>query len=155
MDKIDKKILELLQADSHISNQDLADRVALSPSPCLRRVNQLESEEYIKGYVALLNPEKLGLSLVILVSVGLDTHDPKKMANFEKTIQSFPEVVDCYLITGQSHDYLLKVMMNSLSEYHAFLLNRLTQIAGVKTVHSSFALRTVVNKTALPLMHVT
>lgn len=154
MDKIDKKILDLLQINSKISNQELADRIALSPSPCLRRVNQLEEEGYISKYVALLNPEKLGLQLTIMVSVGLDTHDPKKMDHFEKTIQSFSEVVECYLIAGQTHDYLLKVMMANLNDYHAFLLKRLTQIPGVKTVHSSFVLRNIVNKTALPLTNI-
>src|SRR4249919_2958719 len=109
MDRIDKKILEILQNNSQISNQELAEKVALSPSPCLRRVKQLEENNYINRYVALLNPEKIGLQLTIIVSVGLSTHDPKKMHAFEKNMKSFPEVIQCYLIAGQTADYLLKI----------------------------------------------
>src|SRR5437867_1987164 len=102
IDRIDRKILEILQSDGHISNQDLAEKVALSPSPCLRRVKQLEDEGFIVKYVALLNPEKIGLSLTIMVLVGLDSHASDKMSSFEKSIASFPEVSQCYLITGQA-----------------------------------------------------
>src|SRR5476651_2336619 len=105
MDRIDKKILEVLQADGRISNQELAEQVALSPSPCLRRVKQLEEEGYIRGYVALLDPTKIGLQLTIMVSLTLTNHDPKVMKHFEETVASFPEVIQCYLITGQSADY--------------------------------------------------
>ena len=153
MDHIDKKILELLQLNSKINNQELAEKVSLSPSPCLRRVKQLEDDGYIKKYVALLNSEKLGLQLTIIVSVGLSTHDPKKMANFEKTIKSLPEVIQCYLIAGQEQDYILKIIVPSLKDYQAFLLNKLTQIDGVKNVHSSFVLQNVVDKFSLPLEH--
>lgn len=153
MDRIDRKILELLQTNSKLNNQELAQKVALSPSPCLRRVKQLEEEGYISKHVALLNAEKLGLQLTILVSVGLGTHDHKKMASFEKVIQSFPEVVQCYLITGQVQDYILKVVVPSLNDYQLFLLNKLTQIDGVKSLHSSFVLRSIVDTTSLPLNH--
>lgn len=151
MDKIDKKIMHLLQQNGKMSNQEVAEKVALSPSPCLRRIKQLEEEGYISKYVALLNPEKLGLQLTILVSVGLSSHDPKLMAGFESQIKASPEVVHCYLLAGQAQDYLLKVLVASLNEYQIFLLNKLTQIDGVKTVHSSFVLRSIVDKTELPL----
>lgn len=154
MDRIDKKILELLQTNSKINNQELAEKVALSPSPCLRRVKQLEDEGYIKKYVALLNPEKLGLQLTIIVSVGLTTHDPRLMANFEEIIQTLPEVVQCQLLAGQAQDYILKVVVPNLNEYQVFLLKKLTQIEGVRNVHSSFVLRNIVDKSALPLDHV-
>src|SRR3990172_900623 len=98
MDRIDKKILEILQSNGQITNQDLAEKVALSPSPCLRRVKQLEDEGYIVKYVALLSPEKVGLSLTIMVLVGLDSHAADKMSSFENSIASFPEVSQCYLI---------------------------------------------------------
>lgn len=153
LDRIDKKILALLQQNSQISNQELADKVALSPSPCARRVKMLEEAGYINKYVALLNPEKLGIQLTIIVLVGLDTHDAKKMSLFEKAIKSFSEVIECYLIAGQAADYMLKIVAASLNDYQLFLLNKLTRISGVTNVHSSFVLNHVVNKTQLPLDH--
>jgi Lrp/AsnC family leucine-responsive transcriptional regulator len=151
MDRIDKKILELLQMNSHVNNQELADKVALSPSPCLRRVKQLEEEGYISKYVALLNPKKIGLELTIFVLVGLNTHDAKKMAGFEKIIKACPEIIQCYLITGHSADYILKIIVRDLNQYQSFLLNTLTKIESVQHVHSSFALQKIVDKTELPL----
>lgn len=153
MDKTDKHILELLQDNGKLNNQDLAEKVALSPSPCLRRVKQLEKEGYIKSYSALLNPEKLGLKLTILVSIGLNTHEPKKMTEFENRIQAMPEVIQCFLIAGQAQDYMLTVVASSLEEYHTFLLKKLTQIEGVNNVHSSFVLRNIIEKPSLPLHH--
>ncbi len=153
MDRIDKKILALLQMDSQISNQELADKVALSPSPCLRRVKQLEEEGYIRKYVALLNPEKLELQLTIFVLISLNSHDTQKMAGFENAIKSSPEVIECHLITGHTADYLLKVIVCDLKEYQSFLLDKLTKIEGVSHVHSSFVLQSTVNKTELPLSH--
>jgi len=153
LDPIDKKILKLLQDNSQISNQDLADKVALSPSPCSRRVKQLEKEGYITKHVALLNSKKIGLNLTILVSVGLDSHSPEKMSGFEKEMVSLPEVVQCYLITGQSADYLLKVVVPDLVYYQSFLLDKLTCIKGVSSVHSSFVLSSITDTTALPLNH--
>ena len=151
MDNVDKNILDLLQHDGKISNQELADRIALSPSPCSRRVKQLEDEGYIRQYVALLDPIKIGLQLTIMVSIALVNHDHKIMKNFEKKIATFPEVIHCYLITGQSADYLMKVIVANLSEYQSFLLEKLTVIDGVSQVHSSFVLQPIVDKTSLPL----
>ena len=151
MDRIDKKILEVLQHEGKISNQELAEKVSLSPSPCLRRVKQLEEEDYISKYVALLNQEKLGLQLTIFVAVGLSSHDPKKIVGFEDAIKSSAEVVQCHMIAGQEQDYILKVVVPSLNEYQSFLLNKLTQIDGVSKVLSSFVLRSIVDKTELPL----
>jgi Lrp/AsnC family transcriptional regulator, leucine-responsive regulatory protein len=151
MDRIDKHILELLQQNSKISNQELADMVSLSPSPCLRRVKQLEENGYIDRYVALLNPKKLGLELTIMVSVGLSSHDHKIMTSFEGIIKTFPEVVQCHLIAGQAQDYMLKVVVSSLNDYQEFLLNKLTQIEGVRNIHSSFVLRSIVDQSSLPL----
>lgn len=152
MDRTDKKILEILQANCQISNHELADLVALSPSPCLRRVKLLEDQGIIKKKVALLEPEKIGLKLTVIVLVGLDSHQPAVMNAFEDCIRFLPEVVQCYLITGQSADYLLKIIVPDLKAYQSFLLGKLTCINGVSTVHSSFILRTICETTALPLI---
>ena len=151
MDRIDKNILDILQVEGRISNQDLADRVALSPSPCLRRVKQLENDGYIRQYVALVDPNKIALQLTVMVSVGLSSHDAMKMKAFEEAVALIPEVMQCYLITGQSADYMLKVMVSNLGDYQHFLLNKLTVIEGVTQVQSSFVLQRVVDKTSLPL----
>lgn len=153
MDNIDKKILQLLQNNGKTSNQELADRIALSASPCSRRVKQLEDDGYIRQYVALLDPVKIGLQLTIMVSVALINHDPKVMKNFEETVASIPEVIQCYLIAGQSADYLLKVMVSNLEEYQSFLLKKLTAINGVQQVQSSFVLQRIIDNTCLPLDH--
>ncbi len=153
MDQIDKQILALLQTDAQISNQVLADKVALSPSPCLRRVKHLEDTGIIHKQVALLSAEKLGLQLTILVSVGIADHAAKRMAAFKRAIKAFPEVTQCYLITGQSADYLLKVIVPDLTTFQHFLLEKLTRIDGVTSVQSSFVLEQIVDKTALPLDH--
>ena len=126
-------------------------KISLSPSPCLRRVNQLEETGYISQYVALLDPEKIGLTLTIITLVGLSSHHHKIMSNFEKIMESSPEVLQCYLLAGQSADYMLRVVVPSLNEYQIFLLNKLTQIEGVNNVHSSFVVKKIVEKTALPL----
>ncbi|ABQ55883.1 transcriptional regulator, AsnC family [Legionella pneumophila str. Corby] len=153
LDRTDKKILEILQANCEINNQELADLVALSPSSCLRRVKLLIDNGYIKKQVALLEPEKIGLKLTVIVLVGLNNHQPEVMNQFEKTIHLFPEVIQCYLITGQSADYLLKIIVPDLNAYQTFLLGKLTRINGVASVHSSFILRNVSDTTALPLDH--
>jgi Lrp/AsnC family transcriptional regulator, leucine-responsive regulatory protein len=153
MDRTDKKILEILQTNSQISNQELAEQVALSPSPCLRRVKLLEEKGIIAKQVILLRPEKIGLGLTVLVLVGLNSHQPAVMSGFEETMRLFPEVVQGYLITGQSADYLLKVIVPDLKSYQSFLLGKLTGIPGVSSVHSSFILRTICDTTALPLDH--
>lgn len=153
MDKTDIKILKLLQNNGKLSNHELADRIALSPSPCLRRVKLLEDDGLIEKYVAILDPVKLGLHLNVLVSVGLESHDPKLMTNFETKIKSFSEITQCYLVAGQQHDYMLKVIVPTLDDYQHFLLKKLTQIAGVKNVHSSFILKKVVDHTTIPLHH--
>ena len=153
MDRTDKKILALLQTNCQISNQELAELVALSPSSCMRRVKQLEEQGYIKKQVALLDPEKLGLNLTVIVLVGLNNHQPKIMREFEETIRFLPEVIQCLLITGQSADYLLKIVVPDLNAYQSFLLGKLTSITGVDTVHSSFILRKISDTTVLPLDH--
>ena len=153
MDRTDKKILDILQNNCQISNQDLADQVALSPSPCLRRVKLLEENGTITKHVALLNPKKINLELTVIVLVGLNSHQPAIMSEFEDTMRFLPEVIQCYLITGQSADYLLKIIVPDLQAYQSFLLGKLTGINGVSSVHSSFILRNICDTTALPLDH--
>jgi Lrp/AsnC family leucine-responsive transcriptional regulator len=151
MDRYDQRILELLQQDGRISNQDLADQIGLSPSPCLRRVRQLEEEGVIDRYVALLDADKLGLKMNALIHISMDKHTPERFENFEQRVAAFPEVQSCYLITGQSADYILKVVVRDMDHFQAFLLGKLTRIEGVSGVHSSFVMRKVVDKTSVPI----
>lgn len=151
LDRYDRRILELLQADGRLSNQELAAAIGLSPSPCLRRVRALEESGLITGYRALLDARRLGLTLTALVHISMDRHTPDRFANFEKQVARWPEVLECLLITGQQADYQLKVIVKDMDAYQALLLNKLTRIEGVTGVHSSFVLRAVVDRTALPL----
>ena len=149
LDRYDQQILDILQADGRINNQDLADRIGLSPSPCLRRVRALEESGLIVGYRALLDAKKLGLTLTALIHISMDKHTPERFANFEATVGLLPEVLECLLITGQNADYQLKVAVRDMDHYQALLLNKLASITGVTGVHSSFVLRQVWSKTAL------
>lgn len=154
LDRYDRQILRLLQEDGHISNQDLADRIGLSPSPCLRRVRALEESGIIVGYRALLDAKALGLSLMALIHISMDQHTPERFNNFESQISKIPEVMECLLITGQAADYQLKVVVKDMDAYQELLLNRITRIKGVTGVHSSFVLRRVVDKTELPVAEI-
>ncbi|MBS0512201.1 MAG: Lrp/AsnC family transcriptional regulator [Proteobacteria bacterium] len=151
LDRYDRQILDVLQNDGRISNQDLADRIALSPSSCLRRLRSLEESGLITGYRALLDAKKLGLSLMALIHISMDAHTPERFTHFEAEIAAIPEVLECLLITGQAADYQLKVVVADMDAYQELLLNRITRISGVTGVHSSFVLRRVIAKTALPL----
>lgn len=151
LDRYDRHILEVLQQDGRINNQDLAERIGLSPSPCLRRVRAMEEAGLILGYRALLDARKLGLSLMALVHISMDVHTPERFAHFEAQVSVLPEVLECLLITGQDADYQLKVVVTDMDGYQALLLERITRIPGVTGVHSSFVLRRVIDKTALPL----
>lgn len=154
LDRYDRQILRLLQEDGHISNQDLADRIGLSPSPCLRRVRALEESGIIVGYRALLDAKALGLSLMALIHISMDQHTPERFNNFESQISKIPEVMECLLITGQAADYQLKVVVKDMDAYQELLLNRITRIKGVTGVHSSFVLRRVVDKAELPVAEI-
>lgn len=150
-DAIDRRILAELQRDAGITNQELAERVGLSPSPCLRRVKALEDAGIIQKRVALLDAKKLGLSLTALIQIAMDRHTPERFANFEDVVKRCPEVQTCYLITGQQADYLLVVVVPDMERYQTFLLDKITRIEGVSGVHSSFVMRRVVDSTAVPL----
>ncbi len=151
LDRYDRRILEVLQADGRISNQELAEAIGLSPSPCLRRVRALEESGIITGYRAHLDDTRLGLSLMALIHISMDRHTPERFANFEQKISALPEVLECLLITGQDADYQVKVVVKDMQAYQELLLNRITRIEGVTGVHSSFVMRRVVDKTALPV----
>ena len=152
IDRYDQHILEVLQQDARLNNQDLAERIGLSPSPCLRRVRALEESGLIVGYRALLDAKKLGLTLMALIHISMDRHTPERFANFEAAVSVLPEVLECLLITGQDADYQIKVLVRDMDHYQALLLNQITRIEGVTGVHSSFVLRRVVSKTALAVM---
>ncbi|WP_163832057.1 Lrp/AsnC family transcriptional regulator [Spartinivicinus ruber] len=153
LDRTDRRILEAMQQDGRISNLELAEQVGLSPSPCSRRVKQLEESGIIKQHVTLLDAEKLDLKLIALIQISMDRHTPDRFKQFEDSIRELPEVLECLLITGQAADYQLKVIVPDMNYYQSFLLGKLTRIKGVTGVHSSFVLQQVVNKTALPLNH--
>lgn len=154
IDRYDRMILEALQTNGRISNQDLADRIGLSPAPCLRRVRALEENGLIIGYRALLDARKLGLSLMALIGISMDQHTPERFANFEASIADIPEVLECLLITGQQSDYQLKAVVRDMDGYQDLLLNKITRIAGVTGVHTSFVLRQVIDNPALPVPRV-
>jgi Lrp/AsnC family leucine-responsive transcriptional regulator len=151
LDRIDKHILNLLQTNARISNLELADQVGLSATPCSRRVKRLEDSGLITGHVTLLNPEALGLDLTAIIGISMDRHTPDRFENFEKAITSMPEVIECSIVTGQTADFLLKVVVKDMHHYEKFLLGHLTRITGVTGVHSSFVLRHLVKKTELPV----
>ncbi len=150
LDRYDRQILKILQKEGNISNQALAERIGLSPSPCLRRVKALEERGIIEGYRAIVNAKQLGLTLMALIHISMDQHTPERFANFELKINELNEVLECLLITGQSADYQLKIIVKDMDAFQALLLNKITRIEGVSGVHSSFVLRRIVDRTALP-----
>ena len=149
-DAIDRNILTHLQQDGRKSNQDLSELVGLSPSPCLRRVRLLEESGIISGYVALVSPDAVGLSVSAFVRVRLSSQDDRHLEEFERLIVTFPEIMECYLMTGES-DYQLRILVESLAAFEDFLRHKLTRIPSVVGVTSSFALRPIVYGTCLPL----
>ena len=154
LDRIDKRILAEMQANGRISNLELADKVGLSPTPCSRRVRQLEESGVIDRHVTLLNQAALGLNITAMIGITMDRHTPERFATFEREVQGFPEVIECSIVTGQAADYLLKAVLPDMTYYEEFLLGRLTRIEGVTGVHSSFVLRRVIARTELPLEHI-
>lgn len=153
LDKIDRKILQTLQRNGAVTNLELADAVGLSATPCARRVRQLEEAGIIERRVTLLNAESLGLKLIALIGISMDRHTPDRFEQFEAQVRTYPEVIECALITGQAADYQLKVLVPDMKAYQEFLLEKITRIEGVTDVHSSFIMRQVVNTTELPLGH--
>lgn len=153
LDRYDRRILEELQRDGRQSNQELAAAIQLSPSPCLRRVKSLEEAGVIDHYTAVLSPAKLDLKMMAFIQISMDRHTPDRFENFEALVAGFPEVLECHLVTGQTADYLLKVVVPDMAYYQEFLLGKMTRIQGVSGVHSSFVMQSAVNSTRLPLSH--
>jgi Lrp/AsnC family leucine-responsive transcriptional regulator len=152
LDRTDCHILQLLQKDGRLSNVELAEKVALSPSPCLRRLKQLEKTGVIRRYVALVEPASVGLGLLAFVRVSLEKRGRGSMDAFKRAVQDWPEVMDCYVMTGDM-DYLLKVLVEDLEHFSRFIMDRLLKQPGVIDAKSSFALETLKNNTALDLAH--
>ncbi len=142
LDAIDHAILTALRANARLTNQELSERIGLSPSPCLRRMRRLEKEGVIAGYTAVLDEEKLGLPVAIFMSVKLERQTDAQLNTFESEILKYPEVVDCWLMTGDN-DYLLRVLASGLSAYENFLTGTLTKIPGIASIQSSVSLRRV------------
>jgi Lrp/AsnC family leucine-responsive transcriptional regulator len=151
LDAIDRKILARLQDDARIANIELSEAVGLSPAPCLRRVRALEERGIIRKHVTLLDPGAVGLPVSVFVNVSLERQVEKALQRFESAILTRPEVMECYLMTGDA-DYLLRVVCADLVAYERFLLDHLTQIPGVASIRSSFALKQVKYSTALPVL---
>src|ERR1017187_5730915 len=137
LDDIDRRILTRLQENARLTNLELAEEAGLSPSPCLRRVRDLQATGVIRRYVTLLDPKLVGLGVSVFVSVSLENQGEKALERFEKVILRRPEVLECYLMTGDS-DYLLRVVCADLGAFERFLMNHLTRIAGVSSIRSSF-----------------
>lgn len=148
----DLAILDHLQQDGRISNRDLAAAVSLSPSPCWRRVRALEDGKVIRGYAALLDPERLGLNILAFAHVSLVDHHPETVQQFDQSIARATEVLECFMTSGD-HDYMLKVITRDMAAYQAFLSEKLLRMPCVRTVNTSFALRQKKSSTRLPLDH--
>lgn len=150
LDKIDIRLLARLQDNARISNVALAESVPLSPAPCLRRVRDLEASGVIRGYATLLHPEALGLDVSAFIQISLDKQIGSALRTFEETIDGYPEVMECYLMTGSS-DYLLRVVVSDLKALQVFVVDRLARIPHVSNIRSSVTLKQVKYKTALPI----
>ncbi|MDD2004105.1 Lrp/AsnC family transcriptional regulator [Pseudomonas putida] len=152
LDNASLAILDALQANAELSNSDLADLVGISASPCWRRVSELKQQGVLRGSVALVDPLKLGLAVNVFVHVTLKQQDKESLEVFTKAIQERPEVMECYLMSGEA-DYMLRVVIEDLLKYQTLLLDCLTQIPSVASIRSSFALSQVKYTTALPTGH--
>ncbi len=150
LDAIDRRILDRLQEDGRVSNVELANDVGISSSPCWRRVRELERRGVISGYVALVDAAAVGLPVSVFVQVTLERQIEAALETFEAAVKARPEVMECYLMTGDA-DYLLRVVVSDLPTYEAFLKDHLTRIPGIANIKSSFALNQVKYRTSLPL----
>lgn len=150
LDDIDRKIIGAVQADGKITVNELAERVGLSASPCARRVRLLEQAGVIKGYSAVIDQKKVGLPISAFASIKLERQREEDLDRFSKAVARWPEVVDCYLMTGQ-RDYLMRIVARDLEAYEQFLKDKLTRLDGVASIETSFALKQVKRSEVLPL----
>ena len=149
LDSTDRRMLALLQEDGRITNHDLSQRVGLSPTPCLRRLKRLEESGVIKGYSAIVDPKAYGLPFSVFVSVRLIQQNQDHITEFEKAVESWSEVAECYLMTG-SQDYLLRVVTDGIEGYERFLKQKMTRLKCIQSVESNFALATIKKRSGLP-----
>lgn len=152
LDAIDRRIVAELQSDGRLSNVELADKIGLSPSPCLRRVKRLEQEGYIEGYRAALRRDRIGLGFSVFVGVKLDGHGNAGALAFEAAVVAMPEVVACHLVSGEA-DYFLEVIVPDLGDYQRFLVGKLLNLPIVREVRSNIAIQTLKAGAPLPLDH--
>src|SRR5258708_1048927 len=152
LDAIEGHIVAELQSDARLSNVELADKVGLSPSPCLRRVKRLEREGYIEGYRAVLRRERVGLGFSVFVGVKIENHANEHALKFEEVVSAMPEVVACHLVSGEA-DYFLEVVVPDLEHYQRFLVGKLLNLSIVREVRSSIAIQTLKAGASLPLDH--
>jgi DNA-binding Lrp family transcriptional regulator len=150
LDRVDRRILDTLQGDARISNQELAKKVGLSPAPCWRRLRRLEEEGFISGYATLLNGSAIGLPILAYALVTLENHHPETVRQFDRLIQDRPEVLECHSMSG-ANDYLLRIVAASMEAYEHFLSTQLLQSTAVRSVNTSFVLRTKKSTTRLPV----
>ncbi|TLX62257.1 Lrp/AsnC family transcriptional regulator [Stutzerimonas nosocomialis] len=152
LDAYDRRILAALQRDGRLSNVDLADRIGLSASPCLRRVKMLEDTGVISGYQATLDPDAIGLGLTVFVGIKVERHHEEEAERFRQAVSALPEVLSAYLVSGES-DFLLHVVVQDLRDYERFLTEVLLKLPGVRDIRSNFAIQTVKAQGPLPLGH--
>lgn len=150
LDQIDHKILIHLQENARITNAELAEKVGLSPTPCLRRLRRLENDGVIRGYHTEVNREALGVNVTVIILVKLEREDDKTLRDFEAAIKKRPEVMECYLVTGK-FDYFVRVVIPTLAAYETFLSETILRMPNVETVESSFTLREVERKVVIPI----
>jgi Lrp/AsnC family leucine-responsive transcriptional regulator len=150
IDAIDRKIIAAIQIDGKITAQELANRVGLSASPCARRLRLLEEAGIIKGYTAVIDQKKAGLPISAFASIKLERQREEDLDRFAQAVTRWPEVVDCYLMTGQ-RDYLMRIVVRDLEAYERFIKEKLTRLKGIASIETSFALDQVKRSEALPL----
>jgi Lrp/AsnC family leucine-responsive transcriptional regulator len=150
LDEIDLKIVRALQMDGRMPVQELAEKVGLSASPCARRVRLLEKAGIIKGYAAIIDASKVGLPISVFASIKLERQREEELDRFARAVSRWPEVVDCFLMTGQ-RDYLMRIVVSDLEAYERFLKEKLTKLDGVASIESSFALGEIKRSPALPV----
>ena len=151
MDEMDKKILRLLQGEAGLSIAAISERIGLSHTPCWRRMKRLQSEGYIRGTVVLLDPAKLGLQVNVIANVKLKAHGEEALEAFEQSVQEYPEIIECFSMSGES-DYMLRILIASIEDYEHFLKRVLVHLPGVAAVNSGFALKSVKISTEIPII---
>ncbi|MEJ2043133.1 MAG: Lrp/AsnC family transcriptional regulator [Reinekea sp.] len=153
LDRFDRQILALMQKDAALSNQQIAETIGLSASPCSRRIKHLEERGFIDRRIAVLNRKALNLNLLAIVSIRMDRHTPDRFERFEQQILNIEEVIECFLVAGQEGDYQLRVAVPDMEHYHNVLLKKITTIEGVDGVQSAFLLREITSNKPLPLTY--